>query len=249
MQRNIDDVFDLILDEINQGKSIEEVLKMYPEFADELAPLLRLAMEIKNLPKPEPSLEKITVALDKVNEDIVKSQSIARKFSLGMIFNRPPALVRTAAVVLLIVLVGWSSLAISSRTVPGDLFYPVKIAKEQVLYVLTFDEEGKVRRHLDFSCQRTEELKLSFRRNGRVNQGLINAMLDNAQASLAHTDLEKIEEAEKFVKRIDEVTLYQIAVLEEICRCGCRDTNSLYRAIEVCSARHEHIQNRLNQRK
>jgi len=246
MQRNIDDVLDLILDEIKKGKSIEDGFKMYPEFADELEPLLRLALEIKNLPKPEPRPEKITVAVSTVKEDFLKAQSKEKRFSLRTIFSRSPALIRVAVIELLIILVGWQSLALSSRTVPGDLFYPVKIAHEKVQYILTFSEKGKVRCHLAFSNRRTQELAWSFKRNNKLNRRLVSAMLNEAMIALKQTDLESNTGGSKFVNKIDSVTVYQKMVLNEICQRGCPDRDIIYEAISFCDERHNYLQERLN---
>ena len=42
MPREIETILDLCLDEIRKGKSIEHCLDLYPEFASELEPILRL---------------------------------------------------------------------------------------------------------------------------------------------------------------------------------------------------------------
>ena len=124
MSQNIDDLLDLTLTEIEKGKGIEDCLKDYPEFASELEPLLRIAFEIKGLHKPEPSPESFDAVLPKVRQLWTETQQSQRKFSLAGVFSYRPMVVRIAAVVLLVVLFGWSSIALSSRTIPGDLLYP-----------------------------------------------------------------------------------------------------------------------------
>jgi hypothetical protein len=246
MSRNIDDLLDLTLTEIEKGKSIEDCLKDYPEFAAELEPLLRIALEIKGLHKPEPSPESLDAVLPKVRQLWTETQQSQRRFSLAGVFSYRPAVVRIAAVVLLVVLFGWSSIALSSRTIPGDLLYPVKVTSEKVQYFLTFNDEGKVHRRLAFSNKRTQELAWSHKRHNRLDRRLISAMLNEAIFALKHTDLERIEEAKKFVEKIDSVTQYQRTVLEEICQCGCSDSVIINQAISLCEERHNHIQQRLN---
>ena len=246
MSRNIDYLLDLTLTEIEKGKRIEDCLREHPEFAAELEPLLRIALSIKGLPKPEPRVEVVEAAVLKGRQIWLEAKPNERRFSWGRLFSYQPALVRIAAVILLVILVGWSSIAISSRSVPGDLFYPVKIAQEKVQYILTFNEEGKMHRHLAFSNRRTQELAWSFKRNNRLNRRLVSAMLNEAMIALKHTDLESTTEASKFVNKIDSVTVSQKMVLNEICQCGCTDRDVIYQALSVCEERHNYIQQKLN---
>jgi hypothetical protein len=248
MPRNIDDLLDLTLTEIEKGKSIEDCLKEYPEFVPELEPLLRIALSIKGLPKPEPRSEVFEAAIIKVRHMLLTAKPSERSFSWRRLFSYQPALVRIAAVILLVILVGWSSIAISSRSVPGDLFYPVKIAQEKVQYILTFSDEGKVHRHLAFSNRRTQELAWSFKRNKRLNRRLVSAMLNEAMIALKQTALESTTVAGEFVNKIDSVTVYQKMVLNEICQCGCPDRDIIYEAISFCEERHNYLQERLNPR-
>lgn len=246
MSRNIDDLLDITLTEIEKGKSVEDCLKAYPEFIEELEPLLRIALEIKSFGKPVPRPEAVESVVRQGKQILIEKSRSESKSFLARVLSYQPYMIRIAALILLVILVGWSSIAISSRSVPGDLFYPVKIAKEKVQYILTFNEEGKIHRHLAFSNRRTQELAWTFKRNKRFNRRLLSAMLNEAMIALKHTDLESITEAREFVNKIDSVTMYQKMVLNEICQCGCTDSNVIYQAISLCEERHNYFQQRLN---
>ncbi len=246
MRRNIDDLLDQLLIEIEKGKCVEDCLKDNPEFASELEPLLKVALEVSKLPKPEPRIEAVNETLLKIRRIQPESKKTAQKFSFGRIFSFQPAIIRVAAIVLLVVLIGWSSIALSTRSVPGDLFYPVKIVTERVQYILTADEEGRVHLHLTFAHKRANELAKSFKRKNQLNRKLMSLMLNEALIALKHTDLEETEEAQKFINKIARVNQYQMTVLEEICKCGCRENEMVSDAINICIQRHQYIQNRLN---
>jgi hypothetical protein len=125
--------------------------------------------------------------------------------------------------------------------------YPVKIMSEKVRYVFTINKEGKVYLHLRFADKRTNELAQSFKRTNRVNKKLLNAMLNEALVALKHAELQPDEEARNFVKEIGRVNQYQKAVLEEIRQnFNGYDIEIMNEAINVCAARHHHIQQRLN---
>ena len=74
MKLKRDEILDQLLEEIKKGKSIEDCLRAYPEFAEELEPLLRLAERIEDLPKPEPNPEVVESVLTKIREMAVKER-------------------------------------------------------------------------------------------------------------------------------------------------------------------------------
>ena len=246
MRRNIDDLLDQLLIEIEKGKSVEDCLKDNPEFASELEPLLNVALEVSELPKPEPRIEAVNETLQKIRRIQIETQKPAKKFPFGRIFTFQPAIIRVAAIVLLFVLIGWSSIALSTRSVPGDLFYPVKIAREKVQYILTSDEEGKMHLHLFFANKRTKELAVFYKRKNQLNRRLVSTMLNEALVALKHTQFEGTEEARDFLNEIAKANQYQRKVLEEICTCCCyTDIDVINEAINVCFERYHHIQQRL----
>lgn len=55
--RELEHILDLCIDALNRGDSIEQCLARYPEYADELEPLLITAQEIAAIPQPLPSPE------------------------------------------------------------------------------------------------------------------------------------------------------------------------------------------------
>jgi hypothetical protein len=246
MRRNIDDLLDQLLIEIEKGKSVKDCLKDNPEFASELEPLLKVALEIGELPKPEPRIEAINQTLQKIRRIQFDTQKTVKKFSFGRIFTFQPAIIRVAAIVLLVVLIGWSSIALSTRSMPGDLFYPVKIVREKVQYILTSDEEGKMHLHLLFANKRTKELAQFYKRKNQLNRKLVSAMLNEALVALLHTQSESTAEARNFLNEIAKANQYQRKVLEEICTCCCyTDIDVINEAINVCYERYHHIQQRL----
>ncbi len=246
MRRNIDDLLDQLLIEIEKGKSVEDCLKDNSEFAAELEPLLKVALEVSELPKPEPRIEAINQTWLKIRRILTESQKTTQKFSLSRIFTFQPAFIRVAAIVLLVVLIGWSSIALSTRSVPGDLFYPVKIVREKVQYILTSDQEGKMHLHLIFSNKRTKELAQYYKRKNQLNRKLVSAMLNEALVALKHTQFESTEEVREFLNKIAKTNQNQRKVLEEISACCCySEIDVINEAINICYERYHHIQKRL----
>ncbi|MDH5186182.1 MAG: DUF5667 domain-containing protein [candidate division WOR-3 bacterium] len=247
MKRDIDEVLDFLLTEIEKGKRIEDCLKEFPEYALELEPLLRLATELNDLPKPETRPEAIGEALRKVRAFVAERRQAKKRFPLVRFFSLQPAIVRVAAVVLLIVLIGWSSLALSTRSMPGDFFYPIKLVSEKVQYIFTINREGKAELRLIFADKRTEELVKMFNRNGKFNKELLNAMLNEAQSALSQSELMTGNDSKMLLEKVANLNQYQKKVLEGIRQRFCGyDTSILDEAIVLCFERHCCIQNKLN---
>ena len=51
------------LDLLREGRSVGQCLLLYPELADDLEPLLRVAADLDRLPRPEPRPEAVRTAL------------------------------------------------------------------------------------------------------------------------------------------------------------------------------------------
>jgi len=242
MGQKIDDLLDKLLTEIEKGRSLKDCLKDYPEFASELEPLLQLVIEIKNLPKPEPRPETLARSIQKA---LAVPKSKPSSASVFRIFSPLPPIVRIAAVVLFVVLIGWSSLALSRQSIPGDVLYPIKTLTEKVQYLFTFDSERKVTLHLIFANERTKELLLCARRKNRVNKELLNAMLNETSTALKLAGPVSFADAGNLIKAIQRVNQNQIKVLSEIRGCHC-DNEIVKEALRLCAERECCIQYRSN---
>jgi len=239
MKLKRDAILDQLLEEIKKGKSIEDCLRAYPEFAEELEPLLRLAERIEDLPKPEPNPEAVESVLTKIRKMAVKERQKEKKFSFRKIFSLQPAFVRAIAVVLLIIFIGWTSMSLSAKSVPGDFLYPIKLFTEKVQYTLTVSPEGKAELHLVFADRRTNELVLSFKEGEMINKVLLNAMLNEAQSALKYSESLSAERSAILVAKVGKCNQHQQRVLEEIKPMACRDDTAVVNeAINLCAERH-----------
>ena len=57
MNNNLYDILEICLQEIENGVDIEVILARYPEFAEELRPILQASMNAKQMAASEPSSE------------------------------------------------------------------------------------------------------------------------------------------------------------------------------------------------
>ena len=174
--KKFEDILVQCIEDIKAGRaSIEDCLDRYPSMREQLEPLLRIALEIREPPdvKPSPSFKvKARVQLmDQIHgrqavtkwpwfryNDQVKPIPYRRRFSM-------------ASVILVIVLtlsaLGGGTVYAAQDSLPGDALYPVKLGTEQVRMMLPGNDVVKAQRALSFASRRMGEME-ALAEKGRV---------------------------------------------------------------------------------
>lgn len=247
MKPKIEEILDVLLNEVKKGKSIEDCLKDYPEYVDELEPLLRLATSIQDLPKPEPRQDAVATALRNVKEAVTEKSQKRIKFSLRKMFRLQPALIRAIAAVVLVVVVGWTTVTLSAHSLPDDMLYPVKRLTERIQYILTITPAGKAELHIVFAHKRSDEFARSFEEGEEMNRPLLNAMLNEAQSAMKYSESLHEERVTRLVEKIMTCNHHQREILEKIKPLSCSsDSPIIDEAINLCAQRHQFIEYTLN---
>lgn len=253
MEKDLEKILDDCIDELRNGGSVESILPKYPEYISEIKPLLELVQAMEQLPKPEPSADAVSAALVSVGEQIahlhpvrplVETSTVGRVESPRLKKNRrsvygrlfqQPRLAWTLSAVFALVLIFMGISTVSANSVPGDILYPLKLATEKVSFLLAFSSERKAELRLTFSEQRTKEIRRVLQKSGKLDEGLLNAMLKEAQSALEETpnDTSAI-----FLAKLNAVNTYQKDVLESFRpRVDSANENIVNRAIGVCDMR------------
>jgi hypothetical protein len=158
------------IDDIKAGKaSVEDCLNRYSSAREQLEPLLRIALEIREPPdvKPAPSFRiRARVRL----MDQIHGRQVATRWPWSRYSGqtRPVAYLRrfstsVAGVILAIVMVvfgvGAGTAYASQASLPGDTLYPIKLATEQAGMLLVGDDVARAERALSFVNKRVRELE------------------------------------------------------------------------------------------
>jgi hypothetical protein len=168
--RKFEDILAECIDDIKAGKaSVEDCLNRYPSTREQLEPLLRIALEIRELPdvKPSPSFKmKARVRLMyqihgrqaetrwpwRRYHNQMKPVAYVKRFSMSM-----------AGVILAIVLavlgLGAGTAYASQASLPGDTLYPIKLATEQAGMMLMGDDVARAERALSLANKRVREME------------------------------------------------------------------------------------------
>jgi len=249
MRPKFEDILDYIITETEKGKNLDNLLEAYPEYKNEIKELIEVSREIRQTPKPEPGAVMINKTLDriramdqgKLNESGVQSIPGTNLFK--------PVLAPILATILLILLTGWVGLSFSTRSVPGDFLYPVKLAAEQIQYTLTFKPDGKANLHVVYANKRSDELFQKFKRDSTVSKTLIQNMLEETEYAMALTGKVGGEYAGDLMMKIHDLSHAQKKMLEDIKPLAfCCDTSIINEAIKCCCANDNCIQMKMDLR-
>jgi hypothetical protein len=151
------DVLELCLQEIENGADIDTVLFRYPEFAEELRPILETSVKAKGIAVPEPSSDVLRRNRAKVLEHAAQLREAQASPRAFWPVSLRRALVSVAVVATLFI----SSTGLvraASTTLPGDNLYPVKRTWEDVLVLFTFNLQAREALEVEHENERLEEV-------------------------------------------------------------------------------------------
>jgi Domain of unknown function (DUF5667) len=199
---SLDEILESCLDTLQSGKeTVEQVLARYPQQADELRPLLEMAIWFaghKAVVSPRPGF--VSASKRRLVEQIKagEPQAVVPASLFERIFgasgrSRRLALQLALVVVMLACLVmGGSGIAYAAQgSLPGDQLYPVKLGLEQAELAVTLSDAQDVRLHTQFSQRRLAEIEalINDSRFNEIEQAVTNYQNHVNQASSLLTQL------------------------------------------------------------
>lgn len=242
MKKPVEEILDICLEEIKEGIPLEEVLKQYPDYRDELKELLAIAKDIKDTPLPEPSARGMASCLVKLGQALQLQRQKPPKAKIPRLLYFPsPAWAKALVFAVIVILISWGTVTLSANSLPGDFLYPVKFVTEKVKFLLTLNPEGKVELRLIYSEERMQELVKHLDKRRELNTQLLKAMLD--EATLALEDISRLPERERpvYFSRLEHLNAYQKDVLGNLKSkvTSPQQKEELNNVIEMCGNRRQ----------
>jgi hypothetical protein len=159
MSDGFDDILNECVEHVLRGESVEQCLQRYPEQAPEIEPLLRVAAAAR---KTSSAVEPMPEFKARVRHEIqLHFRSKGRKAepkSTPALHWMPRWAIAAMAFVFVVLLMGTTTVAASSETVPGDTLYSVKTTTEQIQLKLTFSKAAKAKLQARFAERRVWEM-------------------------------------------------------------------------------------------
>ncbi len=232
------EILDRCLEKVRAGTPVTDVLRQHPEEAEQLRPLLALAVGLELLPDPSYSLEgamrTVVGAVEQRERDssakptalravlwplswFAQFMHRARAATAQRVGFRPAlALYRLAAVALVAVILFWGAGTISANTVPGDFLYPLKLLTERVKFFLTINTEDKTELRIVFSSKRLREAVQQYQRSGTLDSSLLQQMLEEARQAVASSLTLPRVSRELLVAQAEHLSRFQGQTLQRL---------------------------------
>ncbi len=174
--RDLDLIFEEAVARLEAGESLQEVLAAYaPDVAEQLAPLLEVVYALEQMPEPpprDPARAAAGRAAFLAQAAAMKAPEKSPSPTLGQRLQqalrpladllRPAAWQRAAvalASIVLIIILGRTTLVMASQSLPGDTLYPLKRTMESLTTLLTISEEEREDLRLEYIQRRQEEVR------------------------------------------------------------------------------------------
>lgn len=237
MKKKIEEILDILIEEIKEGKSVDDCLKEYPEHSEELRSLLLLASGIEEIPQPEIDIRAFEKTMAKINW--AKEETTTRKslFVLRTLLTKP-SVRRLAFTVLIFTITIAITFSFSAYSLPGDTLYPVRRLGENAQLALTIRDENKAKLHIKRANRRREDFILTFKKGEEINRELIKAMLGEAHAAMGYCKCLPEQKSTALFSEVQECSQHQLKTLQNIKPFVC-DSDMLFisEAINECSLR------------
>jgi hypothetical protein len=226
--KKFEDILVQCIEDIKAGRSsIEDCLDRYPSLREQLEPLLRIALEIRETPdvKPSPSFKvKARVWLmDQIHgrqtvtkwpwfrySSQTKPIQLRRRFSMvGVIL----------AIVLTLSAIGGGTAYAAQYSLPGDALYPVKLGTEELRMMLPGNDVAKAQRALSFAERRVGEMEALAEKGHPQYMGLAVEGYDDAM-NMTSARIERASDrglaTGNITARVTEATTRHLSVLDTV---------------------------------
>ncbi|MBD3359128.1 MAG: hypothetical protein GF365_00245 [Candidatus Buchananbacteria bacterium] len=136
-----------------------------------------------------------------------------RKFAMSVL--KPMA---SLVIILVFVFGAWTaSVSATKKSLPGDLFYNIKLTTERVQVNLTLNDEKRTNLEIAFAQRRLDEIEKIIEQNEPDNLAVplqkFRENMNNVKSNLAKLEIKDKESAVKVANMIDEKTAEYVDVL------------------------------------
>jgi hypothetical protein len=225
-----EDILIQCIEDIKTGRSsIEDCLDRYPSMREQLEPLLRIVLEIREPPDIKPSSAFKVKARVRLMDQIHGGQTAWRwPWSRHDSRLKPALYIKRfstsmagfiLAVVLAVSALGVGTTYASQASLPGDTLYPLKLVTEQAGMVLSPDGAARVERALSFANKRMREME-ALAQKGRSEDLELAAEQYGYALNMTLSMIEQATDrglaTENITALVAEATARHLSVLDDI---------------------------------
>lgn len=187
--------------------------------------LLKQLKTLKSEVRPHQEWKASTreLLLNQINAQTQRVTTRERFSSFSSVFQSSQMVLRPLFVLVMVVGVGilsyTASVSATKNSLPGDLFYPVKLTSERVQVNFAQNREEKASLEISFARRRLEELKKIKEVQGDTDITIplqkFQESMTQAQTHLEQIKLENVDSAIKLANSLSDETDEFVTILEE----------------------------------
>ena len=161
---NFDNILNDCLERLASGESVAECLARYPDYAEELAPILQMGRATMQASRANmPCSAGKARGLARMQAALAEGQQGGRRWQLQLpwAFRRPIStrIAAAFAVVFLAIVAAGGTTVASAGSIPGEALYPVKAMRESVEERMARSDERKAQVHAKLARERGREMR------------------------------------------------------------------------------------------
>ncbi len=159
-RKDLNWVFERSLVKLQAGATLESVLAEFPEWKQELQPVLETVLAVwQSRGSDTVPIAAMTRSRERLHEEIQRRQAVAPRLNAWQRWFNSLRMVTVPAIVLLVTIsLGLTGLA-SVQALPGEALYPVKLAAERFTLSLPASASQRLAREENFDMRRSEEVE------------------------------------------------------------------------------------------
>ena len=203
-KKEFQNILDGCLESVLRGANIEECLELYPDYAEELRPLLVTAVGAKRAVDIKPRREfrdRAGYEFQRAIREVEPAPAARRKESLFQALMKPAW--ATMILVVIVLAAGSGTVYAANSSLPGEPLYSVKMATESVRLTFAFSEEAKADLYVKLADRRVDEI-IQMAEKGNVAQ-VENTTDKLEEELLAMAGLKMVGGAEMLEQQIAEL--------------------------------------------
>jgi len=216
MKKNIEEILDDCISKMQAGATMDSVLAAHPEAASELRPMLDVVFDLSRLPDPPFSAKGLMRALSHQTEHVRRKRITWPSFEFPWFSTQ--VLVRVAAGIAVVFMIGWGVSAASAQALPGDWMYPIKRTIERVKLMLTINAANEAELRISFSEQRMSEAVKKYERGNGLDDALLRSMLEESKIAIEEALNLNPQERSYMISRVGYLTAHQKNMIETVKR-------------------------------
>jgi hypothetical protein len=169
--------FEVCLQRVLAGESIEQAVAEYPAWAEEFNPMLKAALAAREY-QFTPVVPRAAIARSRAHFLRAARQQAEQK-PAGGLFPALPALrfaMAAFVIILIVIFTGAVTAVLAAQSLPGELLYNLKIAGEQTQLRLTKDPVRRLELQESFDHKRLEEVDRLIEQERSIPVSFVGAL-------------------------------------------------------------------------